>query len=269
MADGMSIAGMLVEAVGAVASRPVVEVVAEERVGGRRLNASQAARLDRAGRLAAGSLDDRRRAARLVRSVADELAAEAEAEAVEADMERALAHLGPDAAWETVVEAEFLCDQDGAPLRSDGQLIAKTRSVRRVSRVDGLTSLWRAGALSEAERSVGEAYAALYASAMPPVRVSSYDGGSGGGRSLDKEAIMAAAMTRGFAARLLGEIRAACGDRNADVLEAVAGRGATVRSLGWSGKSAMRITQGLRDSLKVTANLLEKERSRSLDRGER
>ena len=270
MADGASIAAMMVDAVGAaVSARPAPIVVeTETRVGGRVLNASQSARLDRATRLAAGSLNDRRRAARIVRSVQDELAATAEAEAVQADMERAAAHLS-ESVVETVAEAEFLRDQDGVALRDgEGQLLApKVRHVTRRRRVDGIASLFQVGALCEAEKRWGDAYRDLYASALPPIGYSSFEGGRGG--SVDKEALMCAAIERGQAAVLLARIRVACGEEGAAVLEAVAGRGETIRGMGFCGRQALRITQALRDSLKIADFLMQKSRSGSLDSAER
>lgn len=263
MADGTSVAAMLVQGAGVVPERPVVEVVAEERIGGRRLNASHAARLERASRLAAGSLNDRRRAAALVKAVQQELAAEAEADAVQVDMDRAMARMG-DVEVEQVLEVEFLKGADGVPLRADGQLVAKARTVRRVSRIDGVVSLWRVGALDDDERRKADAYRKLYASALPPIGYSSFEGARGG--SVDKEALMCAAIERGKAAVLLARIRVACGHQGAAALEAIAGEGRTVRSMA-TGRACERITQALRDSLIIADAMMRKAEEEAFTSG--
>lgn len=236
------------------------------RVGGWVLTASQAARLAQAEKLAGGCLDDRRRAARLVKGVQAEIDAVQDAVSVEASIEDALARAaerGDAFEAETVVEGGFMLDGEGRPLRIDGQLVPDVVTVRRARRVDGVTSLFRSGKFDEDDKKVCDQYRAFYMRALPPVRTSVLDPERGG--TVDQEAAMAAAMERGFAARDLTRIRLALGLRAARLVEDVVGQGQSLRSI-VSGRAYAEAVSSLKDSLKIVGFMLgevEAERQKS------
>lgn len=201
-------------------------------IGGERLTRSQRGRLETAAGLATGGLEERRKAAAMVRTVEAELREAREITAVTAGLSETLGALrarGVEVVEEEVTEGVWRRDEAGAMVRVKGQPVLDARSVRRMRRADGLLSLHRSGALSDEDLERADRYRALYASAQPPVGTSGLDAQLGG--IVDREAPMVAAITRGKAAVLLGEIRKAVGARAADVLEAVAGRGESLRSL--------------------------------------
>ena len=247
-----------------------------ETVGGWVLTTSQAMRLTMAEKLAAGSVEDRRRAAVMVRGVRDEISLVRDAMAVEADIADSLARAaerGESFEAETVVEGGFLTDGDGALLRVDGHLVADVVTVRRARRVDGVMSLFRSGRIDAEQKKVCDDLRGVWARSLAPVRTSSFELHSGG--NVDREAPMAAAMERGFAGRLLAVINAGVGSEGAKVLMAVAGHGASVRSLA-SGRAFERMVVVLKDSLNIAGVLLgeyaaeqKKARSGSIDDAER
>lgn len=259
MAD---VAKMMAEASGPLPARAVAPACQGPEVEGG-LTRSQRDRLEIAGTLAAGSVEQRRQAALMVRRVEAERAAAREAAAVERDLDiaeaRILAEDG-EVMTGTGVEAIFLTDRFGAVMRHQGEPVVKLTTVRRVSRVDGLTSAWRSGHVSDAGKVAGERYRSLVEQARPPVVTASLEPKSGG--RVDREAAMAAAMSRGFAARTVSAIHEACGPDIARVLAAVAGEGRTLRSLGEAGNVRIANQSRLRFALRVVEiTIKEVERS--------
>lgn len=237
--------------------RQGVRAVVTPVVNGRRLTAGQMERLGEAERLASGGLSERQKAASLVRAVEAELAAARVAREVDAGIADTVARArarGEAFEVELVDVGEWRRDANGAMARRDGRPILDVEQVRRVSRVDGLASVYRAQGISDDEKRTGDAYRAKYAEAQPPMTISSLSAERGG--TVDREAPMAAAMERGMAARLLGQIRAAMPADAADVLEAVAGRGETIRSLGEGGNQKVANQQRLILALSVAAPFL-------------
>lgn len=242
-----------------VAARSGRRAVAEPQavvVNGQTLTRSQAQLLERAAVLARGSLEERRQGMALVRRVEAELAAALEAGAVEAGIQRVVAALGPDqVVVEQVEVAQFVRDAHGAVQRHQGEPVLRVEAVRRARRIDGLESLLRSGALTLDQHEAGMLYRAAVARAQVPV-ASSLSERMGAGRSSSDGAVLAA-LERGLAAVRLRLVRHAVGDDRAmAVLDAVAGRGVTVRSLVAGGDARARATKDLVRALRVAAPLL-------------
>lgn len=206
-------------------------------IGGRVLTRSQRERLAEAEKLAGGGQAERRKAASLVRQVEAELAAaraEGEVEAGIADtLERARAR-GEAFDVEVVDVGEWRRNDDGGLARRDGLPILDVKTHRRASRTDGLVSLYRAGSITDEEKRLADAFRALVEAARPPLKAGDLEPSRGG--VVDRERSMAAAIARGFAAVRLSMVAHAVGDGRAyAVLDAVAGHGQTIRSLGSGG----------------------------------
>lgn len=214
----------------AAAAEPVV-------VNGRALTRSQRDRLAQAETLAAGGLSERRKAASIVRSVEAELAAARTLSAVDEGIADTLARAevrGESYETEIVDIGEWRRTEDGGLARRDGLPILDVKAVRRASRTDGLARLYRAGSITDEEKRTGDSFRALCEAARPPVRAGDMEPSRGG--VVDREGPMASAMLRGYAAVMLSDIAREIGDgRTFVVLDAVAGRGASIRSLGESG----------------------------------
>ena len=166
-------ATMLAEATGPLPTRKVVmQALVEERANGRVLTRSQSDRLARAVGLSIGSVEDRRQAAALIRAVEAELLDARTVEVVDAGIDDTISRMrarGEQVEDGEAVEAEFIRDRFGAPMRHQGELMQKVTRSRRISRVDGLRSLHRSGALSDAEVGVGERLRTLAEAARPPI----------------------------------------------------------------------------------------------------
>jgi hypothetical protein len=231
-------------------------------VNGRSLTATQRDRLIEAERLAAGSLSDRKRAASIVRGVEAELTAAREARAVDAGIEDALARAalrGEAFEVEIVDIGEWRRGEDGGLVRRHGLPVLDVQTVRRASRIDGLASLYKAEAISDDEKQTGDACRAVFEQARPPVSSSQY-GSTGGGQCDTGQMLVAVAMA-GSAAALVAKIAKACGDVKVfAVLEAVAGRGASVRSLGDGGGSKARNLARLKAGLAAAKCAIEQDR---------
>ena len=244
---------------------------AEVVIGGERLSRSQRGRLETAAGLATGGLEERRKAAAMVRTVEAELREAREITAVTAGLSETLGALrarGVEVVEEEVTEGVWRRDEAGAMVRVKGQPVLDARSVRRMRRADGLLSLHRSGALSDEDLERADRYRALYASAQPPVATSAIGRDQVGGGTVDRDRPIVAAIARGKAAVLLGEIRKAVGARAADVLEAVAGRGESIRSLVGGGNRWQANRDGLVTSLE-TADLLILGEKKEVARRER
>ena len=206
-------------------------------IGGRTLTRSQRERLAEAERLAGGGQSERKKSASLVRQVEAELAAARAESAVEAGIADTLKRArGRGEAYEVEVVdiGEWRRNEDGGMARRDGLPILDVKTHRRASRTDGLASLYRAGSLTDDEKRLGDAFRALVEAARPPVRVADLEGSRGG--VVDRERSMAAAIARGYAAVRLSVVAHAVNDGRAyAVLDAVAGHGQTIRSLGAGG----------------------------------
>lgn len=244
-----------------------VEVAAQARpvmVNGCQLLPSQRERLGEAERLAAGGPMDRRRAAAMVRQVSAELEAAREARGVEAAIVDSLARAarrGEAFAVEVVDIGEWRRNEDGGLVRRGGLPVLDVQTVRRASRLDGLTSLYKAGAITDQEKQDGDAYRVLFEQARPPVSTSAYRDGGGGGHC-DTGHMLVAVAEAGSAGAALGRIARACGDaRTVAVLEAVAGRGASVRSLGAGGDAKARNLTRLKVGLAAAKRVMDADRA--------
>ena len=211
---------------------------AEVVVSGVRLRPSQRDALLEAERLAAGGLAERRKAAMLVRLVEGQLKAAREGAAVEAAIEDTLLRAemrGEAFEIETVDVGEFRRDDNGGLARVKGQPVLDVQTVRRARRVDGIASLYRAGHLDDDQLRIVDEYRLLVEAARPPVGVATIEPRVGRAWA-DPEAPMAAAMERGQAAARLTEIHSAMTSEQAAVLQAVAGRGESIRGLVGGGR---------------------------------
>lgn len=251
---------MMVAAVGRMA-KPVVEAeVVETRVGGRALNRWQQTALMRAAMLASGSVEQRRQAAALVRRVEQQLAGENEAEAVEAgiaDTVERLRRTGAEVEVGDIEQAEFIRDRFGGVMRHQGEAMIKVTTVRRVSRVDGVESLWRAGGLSDGERQTALRYRSLYEAGLAPLGSSLGDPERSTRQAVSSDRLVWAGLDRGAALVYRTEIGRRLGDnRVVAVLDAVAGRGETIRSLGAGGDANGLNRARLRQALAVVASVV-------------
>lgn len=231
-------------------------------VNGRALTATQRDRLIEAERLAAGALSDRKRAASIVRQVSAEIEAAREARGVEAAIEDTLARAarrGEAFAVEVVDIGEWRRNEDGGLVRRDGRPVLDVQTVRRASRIDGLASLYKAEAITDEEKRTGDACRVLFERARPPVSSSQYGSSAGGG--CDTGRMLVAVAEAGAAGALVDRIAKACGDaRVFAVLDAVAGRGATVRSLGAGGDQKGRNLERLKAGLDAAKGVIEQDR---------
>lgn len=245
------------------ARRAAAAQAAAPSISGRTLTATQRDRLIEAERLAAGGLSERKKAAALVRAVAAELEAAREARAVDAGIEDSLARAaarGEAFEIEVVEIGDWRRDEDGGLVRRGGLPVLDVQTVRRASRVDGLASLYKAGGISDQEKQTGDACRSLFEQARPPVSSSAYGSVSGGGQC-DTGRMLVAVAEAGRAAALVARIARACGDaRTFAVLEAVAGRAATVRSLGDGGTVKAGNLARLKAGLAAAKGVLEQDR---------
>lgn len=227
-------------------------------VSGLALRPSQRAALAEAERLAAGGLAERRKAAMLVRLVDGQLKAARDGAAVAAGIEDTLlraALRGEAFEVETVEVGTFRRGEAGDLVRVKGQPVLDVETVRRARRVDGIASLHRGGHLSDRQVEVADRYRQLVEGARPPLGAATIEPRTGRAWS-DPEAPMAAAMARGLAGAVLSNIHAAMTPDQAAVLQAVAGRGETIRGLGGGGRKWQTIRSLLIGALTVCENLL-------------
>ena len=239
MAEEVSAAAkMLAQAAGDVSARPRA-VVEPDRIiiNGQVLNRAQAVALERAAVLAQGSIEERRQAATMVRRVESQLASAREAAAVEAGIAESVVTLGGAAAGvalEVVETASFVRDTHGAVLRHQGEPVLKVEIATRAKRVDGLESLWKSGALDDQALEDGLLYRQTVDKAQASVG-SSLNERTGTPR-MNSDGAVWSALDRGYAALRLRLVRTAVGDARAmEVLDAVAGRGVTIRALAGGG----------------------------------
>ncbi len=232
-------------------------------VNGRSLTATQRDRLIEAGRLAGGGLSERKKAAALVRSVEAELTAAREARAVDRGIEDTLARAaGRGEAFEVEIVdiGEWRRAEDGGLVRRNGLPVLDVQTVRRASRVDGLASLYKAGSLGDEEKRIGDACRVLFEQAKPPISSSQYEPHCSGGGS-DTGRMLVAVAEAGKAGAMVWQIARACRDVKVfTVLEAVAGRGATIRSLGDGGDLKARNLDRLRAGLAAAKGVIEHDR---------
>lgn len=211
-----------------------VEVV----VSGVTLRPSQRDALMEAERLAGGGLAERRKAAMLVRLVEGQLKAARDGAAVESSIEDTLLRAearGEAFEVETVAVGEFRRDDNGGLARLKGQPILDVQTVRRARRIDGIASLYRAGHLDDDQLRIADEYRQLVEAARPPVGVATIEPRVGRAWA-DPEAPMVAAIERGQAGALLSRKHAALTPEQAAVLQAVAGRGESIRGLTGGGR---------------------------------
>ena len=214
------------------------EATAEVRVAGVVLKPSQRDALAEAERLAGGGLEERRKATALVRGVEAELRAARDGVSVQAGVVDTLARAearGEVFEIEAVEVGDWRKDGHGALVRVKGQPVLDVKTVRRARRVDGLASLHRGGLLTDQQWGVANAYRALCESARPPIGVAAIEPRVGNAWA-DPEAPMAAAIERGFAGDQLRQVHDAMSPEQAVVLQAVAGRGESVRGLAGGGR---------------------------------
>lgn len=232
-------------------------------VNGRRLTQGQRERLVEAEALAAGTWQDRQRAVAIIRLVEAEISAARAGTAVERGIEDTLRRAqerGEVFVVETVDVGEWRRNDMGGLARRDGAPILDVQTVRRASRIDGLASLHKAGALTDEEKQIGDAYRALYDRAKPPVSVSEYGSTQAGFKDVGR--MLVSVAEAGSALAVVSDIARRIGDpKIAMALEAVAGRGATIRSLGdgaLKGVNRDRLKAGLRIAQDVLSDLNEK-----------
>jgi len=214
------------------------EAAAEVRVGGAVLKPSQRVALAEAERLASGGLEERRKAAALVRAVEAELRAARDGVIVQDGVVDTLARAearGEMFEVEAAEVGEWRRDGHGALVRIKGQPILDVKTVRRARRVDGLASLHRAGRLSDRQMETGRGLRSLFQAIMPPVGAASLEPVIGASWS-DPEAPMAAAVQRGFDAEALSDMLALLTPAQVRVLHAVVARGLTLGALAGGGR---------------------------------
>jgi len=245
--------------------------LAERIVSGRRLTRQQRERLAAAEMLAVGGLADRRRAASIIRDIERELAEARTSEAVEADIADTLARAKArrEAFEVELVEVgEWRRNADGTMVRRNGQIVLDVQTVRRASRVDGLANLYKTGAISDQAKRWGDAYRQLVERATPPVSASQYGVRSQG--FCDTGRMLVQVALSGTAGVVIGEIGRRIDDaRTFDVLNAVAGRGQTIRSLGLGGDQNEGNKQRLIAALTVVQQVLSESYWRGLASKER
>ncbi len=227
-------------------------------VNGQALNRAQAVALERAAVLAQGSIEERRQAAAIVRRVERQLAAAREAEAVANGIVETVEVLGGADAGvtlEVVETASFVRDTHGAVLRHQGEPVLKVETATRAKRIDGLENLLKSGALDARDHEDGLLYRRMVAKAQASVG-SSLTERSAAPRMSSDGAVWSA-LERGYAALRLRLVRAAIADERAmAVLDAVAGRGVTIRTLGGGGDVRAENGRRLVRALRVAGPLL-------------
>lgn len=240
--------------------------VGPARANGQRLSGDQRRRLALAEQLAAGDWRERQRAAHLVRQVEAELVEARSARAVERGIDDTLQRArarGEVFAVETVAVGEWRRNEIGGLARREGRPILDVQVVRRASRIDGLASLYKAGAISDAEKETGDAYRAVFDRARAPMAISDLDWQGGGAG--DAGRMLVSVAEAGSALKVLSDIAERIGDaRTVAVLEAVAGRGATIRSLGDAGGLKAANRERLVEGLEVAKQVLAEVRDRRL-----
>lgn len=253
----------------------VVAPMSEPVVNGRRLSRGQRERLGEAERLAAGSWRDRQRAAAIVRAVERELAEAREAESTQAAIDAALDRArkrGEAFEVETVAVGEWRRDEDGALVRRKGELVFDVQTVRRASRVDGLVSLYRSGALDDRQKQTGDRFRQLWERAVPPMAVSDPTPKLGGAPDCARMLVQVAlAGSAGAVVREIGvRLATRTGDGKAfEVLCAVAGRGLTLRAISSGGDVNTGNRQRLIDALGMVSEVLAEDRWKGLAQKER
>lgn len=260
MAKAVSAAAkMLVQAAGEVGARPRALAGADQVViNGQVLNRAQAVALERAAVLAQGSIEERRQAAAMVRRVEGQLASAREAAQVEVGIVETVAALGGKKAGvelEVVETASFVRDAHGAVLRHQGEPVLKVETATRAKRVDGLESLWKSGALNDQALADGMLYRQTVAKAQ--ASLGSCLNERTGAPRMNSDGAVWSALERGLAAVRLRLIKTAVADtRSMEVLDAVAGRGITIRTLAGGGDVREKNTRLLAQALKVASPLL-------------
>ncbi|WP_312814427.1 hypothetical protein [Brevundimonas sp.] len=251
-------AKMLASAAGKAGARKAVQPVETVVVNGQTLDRRQVLDLQRAAALASGSVEQRRQAAALVRGVERQLASTADAIAVQtgvAETVQVLADQQVAVVVEDVETASFVRDAHGAVVRHQGEPVLKVETSRRARRVDGLASLLQSGSLTPADYETGMLYRRMVERAQAPVGSSL--GERSGAVSVSSDKAVWAAIERGLCAVRLRMVKHAVGDARAmAVLDAVAGRGVTVRSLGGGGRGAMLDAERLVSALRTAGPLL-------------
>ena len=253
-------AQMLAEASGPLASRrSLLQDLAEERVNGRVISASQAERLLRATGLSIGSAEDRRQAAAIIRKVEAELAEARMVEVVDIGLDETIARMtarGEEVEDGEAVEAEFIRDRFGAVMRHQGEPMLKTKRGRRISRVDGLRSLHRSGALTDAEVGIANRVRALAEAARPPISSGQINPVRvDGGLAATSDDLVVAAIGRGDASVRLTMIMRAANPYSA-LLSAVVIEGKSIRTCGEDG-NMRRANAGRLKRILATADGLQ------------
>lgn len=221
-------------------------------VNGQVLNRAQAVALERAAVLATGSIEERRQAASMVRRVEGQLASAREAAAVEAFVSKrveAMADVTSGIAAEVIETASFVRDAHGAVMRHQGEPVLKVETATRAKRVDGLESLLKSGKVDAHLHEDGMLYRQMVARAQASIGSSLNE--PTGVRRMNSDGAVWSALDRGYAALRLRVVKAAIGDdRTMAVLDAIAGRGVTIWSLGGGGDvrngNIKRLVQALR-----------------------
>lgn len=227
-------------------------------VSGLALRPSQRIALVEAERLAAGGLAERRKAPMLVRLVDAQLKAARDGAAVAAGIEDTLLRAvlrGEAFEVETVEVGTFRRGDAGDLVRVKGRPVLDVETVRRARRVDGIASLHRGGHLTDRQVEIADRYRQLVEDARPPLGAATIAPRAGRAWA-DPEAPMAAAMARGVAGAALADIHSAMTPEQAAVLQAVAGRGETLRGLGGGGRRWQTNRSLLIAALTACENLL-------------
>ena len=249
--------------------------MAEAVVSGRKLTRTQRERLAEAEALAAGGLSDNRRAVAIIREIERELAEAREVEATEACIAKALERArrrGEAFEVEAVDVGEWRRNEDGSLARRNGQLVLDVQTVRRASRIDGLANLYKAGVIDDHAKQRGDAFRVLFDQATPPMAVSDTAPSAGGGR--DPARMLVKVAVAGSAGAVVTEIGCRLLSRTGDgrafeVLCAVAGRGATIRSLGAGGDVNTANRDRLVLALETVSEVLSESRWKGLAKQER
>lgn len=236
----------------------VLKDLAEERVNGRVISACQADRLSRAVGLSIGSAEDRRQAAAIIRKVEAELAEARLVEVVDVGLNETIGRMkarGEEVEDGEAVEAEFIRDRFGAVMRHQGEPMLKTRRGRRISKVDGLKSLHRSGALSDAELGIANRVRILAEAARPPISSGQINPVRvDGGLAATSDDLVAAAMSRGDASMRLSMIMKAA-NPYAALLSAVVIEGKSIRTCGADGNMRRANADRLKRILAVADGL--------------
>jgi len=256
---------MLARAAGTVAARPktvladAYSAVDTVIVNGRKLSREQVRTLHQAAELAKGHATDRARAAAMVRDVQRDLDQAAEADAVASGVAETVGLMGGLAAGFRVEEelvASFVRDGRGCLVRHEGELVVRAERVKRVRRDDGLANLYKSGTLSPEQYEVGQLYRIMSAKAAPSAR-SSLAERTGSGSTGTSDRAVWAALDQAYAALRLRLVRQAIADERAfRVLDAVAGRSETIRSISRGGDARAQDTARLKRALDAAGRWL-------------